>query len=42
MVNPVGEFKGVGGGHLGDGPAEQVDHLLVSMAVTIVHNDPGF
>ena len=42
VVNPVSEFKGAAGGHLRDGPAEQIDHLLVRMAVAIVHDDPGF
>src|SRR6266852_740104 len=41
VVDSIGEFERALGGHLGDGPAEQINHLLVRMAVAIVDNDAG-
>ena len=42
VVNPVREFECTGGSHLRDGPAQQVNHLLVRVAVAIIENDAGF
>jgi hypothetical protein len=41
MIDPVREFECAGGSHLRDGPAQQVDHLLVCMAVAIIDDDAG-
>src|SRR6266498_3318086 len=39
VVDSIGELKRALGSHLGDGLAEQINHLLVGMAVTIVDDD---
>lgn len=41
VVDPVCEFERTGGGHLRDSPAQQVNDLLVRVAVAIIQDDAG-
>ena len=42
MIDLPGEFERSWWGHPRYGLAEQRDHLLIGMAVTVVHHDAGF
>jgi hypothetical protein len=40
MVNPVGELKSANGGHFRNRTAQEINDLVVAVAVTIVNDNP--